>query len=154
MPVYQSSLGPRPAATTPLNSLDLLRLFVGLFPSFPAVPVCAFFSTLNTRPVSLLALPTQRRILRYPALANELLLQLKCNFHVSAHHVFGHAGHAGNECADTAASLGMGGLISENNVPNFLPERGFFGQHFFEIPHRLSQIAEVLHSFVDRSQPW
>ena len=28
---------------------------------------------------------------------------------------FGHAGDAGNECADTAAFLGMRGLISENN---------------------------------------
>ena len=49
--------------------------------------------------------------------------QLKCNFHVSAHHVFG---HSGNECADTATSLGIRGLISENNVPFFLPERFFF----------------------------
>ena len=55
-------------ATSPLNSLVLLRLFVGLTPSFPAVLVCAFL-TPNTRPVSRLALPTLRGTLRLPALA-------------------------------------------------------------------------------------
>ena len=80
----------------------------------------AFFTTPHTRPVSQLALPILRRILRLPALATSLLLlRLKCNSHVSAHHVFCHAGNAGNECADVAASLGMRGFISENNVPIF-----------------------------------
>ena len=37
----------------------------------------------------------------------ELLLPLKCKFHVSAHHVYCHAGNTGNECADAAASLSL-----------------------------------------------
>ena len=60
IPGYRRSLVPRPAATTPLNSLVLLRLFVGLIPSFSAVLVCALFLTPNTQPVSQLALPTLR----------------------------------------------------------------------------------------------
>ena len=78
---------------------------------------------------------------------NELLVRLKCNIHVSAHHVFGHAGNAGNECADVA-SLGMRGFISENNVPLFWPERDLSVLRLFEVPHRLTQIAEVLHSII------
>ena len=50
---------------------------------------------------------------------NELLCRLKCNVHLSAHHVFRHAGNAGNECAGAAPSLGMRYFISENNVPLF-----------------------------------
>ena len=33
---------------------------------------------------------------------NEHLLRRKCNRHVSAHHVYSHAGKTGNECADAA----------------------------------------------------
>ena len=84
-------------------------------------------------------------------ICNELLFQLKCNIHVSAH-VFGHAGDAGDECVDTAASLGMTGVSSENNVPKFWSKRVFSVQRLFEIPHRISRFAEVLHSFVVRHQ--
>ena len=83
-----------------------------------------------------------------------LLLRLKCNFHVSAHHVFGHAGHAGNECADVAASLGMRGLISENNVPLFFGLREvFLCKAFLRSLTVLTRIAEVLHSITVQSQP-
>ena len=47
-------------------------------------------------------------------------LARRCN-ELQLRHVFGHAGNAGNECADGAASLGMRGFISENNVPDFGP---------------------------------
>ena len=83
---------------------------------------------------------------------NELLLRLKCNFHISAHHVFSDAGNAGNQCADVAASPGMRSFISENNVPVLWPERGFFAQRLYEIPHRLTQIGEVLYSITVQSQ--
>ena len=49
---------------------------------------------------------------------NELILRSKDKIYVSIHHVFGHAGNAGNECADIAASCGMHGLISDCNVPS------------------------------------
>ena len=45
------------------------------------------------------------KIISFARTCNELLLRLKCNFHVSAHHVYGHAGNMGNDCADAAASL-------------------------------------------------
>ena len=83
---------------------------------------------------------------------NELLLRLKCNFHVPAHLVVGHAGIAGNECADTATSLGMRRFISENNVPNFWSERCLFVQRLFEVPLCLTQIAERLHTFLVQLQ--
>ena len=105
------------AATTPLNSLVLLRVFVGLIASSPAVLVSAFFTTPNTWFVSLGVARVWRNIARVRT-CNELLFQLKCNIHVSAHDL-GHAGDAGDECVDTDASLGMRGLISENNVPKF-----------------------------------
>ena len=74
---------------------------------------------------------------------NELLLHLKCKFHISCvHHVFSNAGTAENECADVAASLGMNGFLSESNVPSFWPDRIFLVQHRFEVPHCLTQIAE------------
>ena len=78
---------------------------------------------------------------------NELLLRLTCNFHVSVHHVSGHAGNTGDECADAAASLGMRGFVSVNNVPVFWPERGLFGQRLFEFHHCLAQ-----HSFHTRER--
>ena len=56
---------------------------------------------------------------------------------------FCHARNVGNECADSAASLFMRGFVSDSNVPSFLPERRFCVQHLFEIPHCLTQIAEV-----------
>ena len=73
----------------------------GLISSFLAVNVCAAFVIPYTRPVSRVVLPTQNKI----ALAtrcNELLLRLKCKFHVSVRYVFS---LAGNECADFVASL-------------------------------------------------
>ena len=48
---------------------------------------------------------------------NDLLLRAKNRIFASVHHVFGHAGNAGNECADIAASFGTSGFISERNTP-------------------------------------
>ena len=105
------------AATTPPNTLVLQRVFVGLIASSPAVLVSAFFTTPNTWFVSLGVAGVWRNIALVRT-CNELLFQLKWNIHVSAHD-FGHADDAGDECVDTAASLGMRGLVSENNVPKF-----------------------------------
>ena len=57
---------------------------------------------------------------------NELLLRLRCKFHISVHHVFGHAGNAGNQCDDIAATSGMKGFVSESNVPLFWARKRFF----------------------------
>ena len=40
---------------------------------------------------------------------------------------FGHAGNAGNECADVAAAFGLNGFTSECNVPSFLAYEAIFG---------------------------
>ena len=86
---------------------------------------------------------------------NTLLLHLECKFHFSANHVFSHAGNAGNECADVAASLGIRAwrASSPRTTFLFLGLREFFVQRLFEIPHRLTQIAEVLHTIVVQSEP-
>ena len=82
------------------------------------VNVCVSSMIPNTRPVLRLVLITQKRNIELARRCNELLVRLKCKFHLSVHHVFSHAGNAWNECAD-AASLGMRGFISEANVPLF-----------------------------------
>ena len=46
----------------------------------------------------------------------------------------------------------MRGFVSEKNVPVFWPERGLFAQRLYDVPHCLTQIAEVLHSMVVQSQ--
>ena len=109
--------------------------------------VCAFFLNPNTRPVLLLALPTLQRTFSLARTFNELLLRLTNNVHASSHHVYGHAGNTGNECADAAVSLGREKLsVSENNVPIFWPEEVFQFNAFFEVLHCLTQIAERLHT--------
>ena len=79
---------------------------------------------------------------------NELVSRSKCNFHVSVHHVFGHAGKAGNECADIAESMGMESFISESNVLSWWPTRLFHLQRLLSVPRCLSGVAGVLHSIV------
>ena len=98
---------PRPTATTPLNSLFWPKPFVGLISSFFAVRVFVSLLIPNTRLVSRLVFSTPK-------------------FQMSAHHVFSHAGNAGNECADGAPSLGMRGFISKNNYSlSFAPRQVF-----------------------------
>ena len=64
------------------------------------------------------------------------------------HHVYGHAGKTGNECAEAAACLGMRGFVSENNVPIFWLERGLFVQRLLEVRHCLTQVAERSHTLL------
>ena len=91
--------------------------------------------------------PGVARARRNIALANkcnDLVLRWKGKFH-TVHHVFGHAGNAGNECADSAASLGLRGFVSEDNVPSFWPDRRFFVQRVLDVLHCLSRVAGFLH---------
>ena len=63
------------------------------------------------------------------ALANksdDLVLRSNGIFYVSVHHVFCHAGNAGNECADIAAFLGMKVMFSVPMFPLF-GRKMFFG---------------------------
>ena len=55
----------------------------------------------------------------WQTVCNDLLLRAKNRIFISVHHVFGHVGIAGNECADIAASFGTVVLS-----PNVTPWRG------------------------------
>ena len=63
---------------------------------------------------------------------NDLGLRSEDKIYISIHHVYGHAGNAGNECADIAASFGTNGFVPECKVPSFWPTRQFFLQRFFQ----------------------
>ena len=80
------------------------------------------------------------------ALANrcsDLVFRCKDKFHVTVHHVFGHAGNVVNECADCAASLGSRGLVSHDNLPSRLPGRRLLIHPLLSVPHCLSRVAEM-----------
>ena len=47
----------------------------------------------------------------------------------------------------------MKGFVSDSNVPSFWYERRCFVQHLFEVPHCLTQVAEVLCVVLAQSQP-
>ena len=106
------------AATTPLNSLLLLRVFVGLIASSPRD--ARFRILYDSKHVVCVAIGVAHvwRNIAFVRICNEFLFQLKCNNHVSAH-VFGHAGDAGDECVDTAASLGMEASSPKTTFQNF-----------------------------------
>ena len=54
----------------------------------------------------------------------------------------------GMSAADSAASLGMKGFVSDSNVPSCWPDRCFLVQHFLDVPHCVTRIAEILHSVI------
>ena len=153
IPVHRHSLVPSFAVPTQPSSLVSLRLLVGANSYIPrGARLRILFDSKNAVRVTIGTAHAKKNI-SLARTCNELLLRLKCNFHVSAHDVYGHAGNTDNECADAAASFGMRGFVSDNNVPVFWPERGLFVQRLFEVLHCLTQIAEVLHSMVVQSQP-
>ena len=143
IPVHQRFSVARLARTTQPSSL---RLFVGRILSFLAVLACAFFDSKHAARVTV-GTAHAKKNLSLARTCNELFLRLTCNFHVSAHHVHGHARNTVNECADAAASLGMRGFVSVNNFRVFWPERGLFGQRLVEFHHCLAQ-----HSFHTRER--
>ena len=66
--------------------------------------------------------------------------------HISFHHFLA------TDVLISAAFLGVRGLCSVSNVPSFLLEWRFLRAAPFEIPHCLTQIAEVLNCFRTRMQ--
>ena len=66
---------------------------------------------------------------------NDLDVRSKGKSHIAVHHVLGHAGNAGNECADSTTSLGLRGFVSEDNVP--WPDRRFVAQRLLNVFHCL-----------------
>ena len=89
---------------------------------FLTLVVNGYISSLT--PSTLRGSPSVSRMLRgmlpWPTHVMTHVLRSKGRFHISVHHVFSLAGNARNECADVAASPGLKGFISENNVPLFL----------------------------------
>ena len=65
---------------------------------------------------------------------NELVLRFMGNFYFSIHHVSGHVGDAGNECADIAVSFGMHGIIFECNASFFWLDIPFSFETFPMLP--------------------
>ena len=59
-----------------------------------------------------------RRNMSLASRCNDWVLLSKDKYHISIHHVCGHAGNAGNECADIATSFRTDGFISECDVPS------------------------------------
>ena len=90
-----------------------------------------------------------RRNISLASNCNDLILRYKGKFHISPHHVYG---HAWNKRADIAASFGMNGIISECNVPSFWPTREFLVQRLFNAHHCFARIAEILHNVLARLQ--
>ena len=73
--------------------------------------------------MSRLVLPTQRKNITLARRCNRTLVALEVQFpYLCSSLFFSHAGNAGIECADDAASLGTRGLISENNVRSHLAQ--------------------------------
>ena len=72
----------------------------------------------------------------------------RADFHIAVRHVFSHAGHARNECADTATSLVMRGFVADSNVPSFWRIDVLLAHHLFGIPHCLTKIAVFLHNVI------
>ena len=82
------------------------------------------------------------------ALANrciDLFFRSKGKFHVTIHRVFG---NIGNGCADCAASQGLRGLVSQDNLPSFWSDRRLLIDPLLSAPHCLSHVPEVLHNLV------
>ena len=69
-------------------------------------------------------------------------LRSKGKFHITIHHISGHAENAGNECVDGAASLALKGLVSEDNVPSLWLDRRILAQRLLNAHYCLSRIAE------------
>ena len=69
-------------------------------------------------------------------------IRSKGKFHITIHHISGHAENAGNECVDGAASLALKGLVSEDNVPSLWLDRRILAQRLLNAHYCLSRIAE------------
>ena len=60
------------------------------------------------------------------------------------HHVYGHAGNLGHECADHAAALGSHGFISSHNDATPWSRHNFDTSAFCEGCNNISEILERL----------
>ena len=96
-------------ATIPLNLQGLLKRSGRLI--FPRVAnvCCILYDSKRASRVTF-GVAHSRRNISSASRCNDLVLRSKEKFYISIHHVFGHAGNAGNECADIAASFGTSGF--------------------------------------------
>ena len=106
----------------------------------------------DSKPVLHFLLLMLHGTLPWPTNATSSCCGRNANFHISVHHVFSNAGNAATNCADTAASVGMRGFVSWRNVASFWPTRLFHVQRLLNVPHCLSCVAEILHTFLVQSQ--
>ena len=76
----------------------------------------------------------------------------RANSTLAVHHVCGPAGNAGNECEDCAASLGLRGFVSHDNIPSLGPDSRLLLHPLLSVPHCLSRFAEVPHGLIVEMQ--
>ena len=88
------------------------------------------------------------RTLPWPTNAMPLFCVARANSTLAVHHVCGPAGNAGNECADCAASMGLRGFVSHDNIPSPGPDSRLLLHPLSSVPHCLSRVAEVPHGLV------
>ena len=121
-------------ATCSNNTAELTRLAKALrrICSFSSHGERVRFSFYSKHAASVtLGVAHARRNIARARMCHMLLMRSRHRFHTSFHDVFIHVGNAGNECADSATSLGMRGLVSVSNVPSFWPKGVFRVQHLF-----------------------
>ena len=59
------------------------------------------------------------------------MLKVQHWLRLTMHHVYGHTGNLGNDCADHAAALGTFGLVSNHNVSTRWVRHNFDTSVFF-----------------------
>ena len=134
------------ASITPLSSLGLLKLSDGLILSSLVVNGFALCITRNTLFGWLLGVaPAGRNICLGQQMYRPFFFRSKGKFYVTVHRVFG---NIGNGCADCAASQGLRGLVSQDNLSTFWSDRRLLIDPLLSVPHCLSHVPEVLHNLV------
>ena len=79
---------------------------------------------------------------------NAFVFRPSANSTLAVHHVCGPAGNAGIECADCAASVGLRGFVSHDNIPSPGPDSRLLLHPLLGVSQCLSRVVEVLHNLV------
>ena len=75
---------------------------------------------------------------------HQSLLKVQHRLRLTMHHVYGHAGNLGNECADHAAALCALGLVSSHNLSTRWTHHSFDSTSCSASCHNLGDVSEKL----------